>query len=115
MTPSQRQTWIRKQVRILEGELEEQRKQQGCTVLGFKKLSETDPRDRPQNPKKSGKEPLCHCSDAEDKKMFKAQWKYFMNQFIPASADYRTGMRDRDFPVGSFKPPLFDISLGEDP
>jgi hypothetical protein len=115
MTPSQRQTWIRQQVRYLENGFEEKRKQTGHTVLGFKKLKQTDPRSRPKDPKDSGPEPLCHSSDENAKKAFKKELKHFLDQYIQASADYRGGMMDRQFPGGSFRPPLFDVSKDEDP
>ena len=111
MTPSQRQTWFRKQVRAYDEKFGEKRQQDGHTVLGFEKLKATNPRNKPANPKKSGKSPLCHCSDKSHAKEFRKQWKAFLNQYIPASADYRNGMRDREFPVGSYKPPLFDVSF----
>jgi hypothetical protein len=32
-----------------------------------------------------------------------------MDQFIQASADYRSGYFEREFPDGSFRPPLVTI------
>lgn len=110
MTESQRQTWIRKQVKAYEQRYADERKREGRSVFGLKRLFQNDPRDRPAIPKKSGKEPLCHSSDPEMAKSFKGEWKQFMDQYISASADYRCGMKDREFPEGSFKPPLFDIA-----
>jgi hypothetical protein len=73
--------------------------------LGFKKLTQTDPQSRPENPKNSGPEPLCHSSDDEAaKKAFKKELKHFWDQYIQASADYRGGMKNREFPDVSFKP-----------
>jgi hypothetical protein len=107
---SERQTWMRQQVKDLEMAFAEQRKERGRTVIGEKCLRETDPRDRPKNPKKSGPEPLCHASDKETAKAYKEKWRHFKNEHIKASADYRNGMRDREFPIGSFKPPLLDVA-----
>ena len=115
MSESQRQTWFRKQVSTLDNHFSQARKESGHTVIGFEKLAKTDPRDRPKHPKTSGREPLCHCSDKEGRRDFRRKWRDFMNQFIPASADYRQGMRDREFPFGSIRPPLFDISMSGAP
>lgn len=109
MTISQRQTWMRKQVKALEDARRKERKENGLTVIGEKKLRDTDPRDRPNNPKKSGKEPLCHASDKETAKEYVKKWKAFRDEHIKASADYRNGMLDREFPVGSFRPPLLGV------
>ncbi len=85
------------------------RKATGNTVIGKKKLYETDPRDRPKNPKKSGREPLCHASDPELAKEYRESWREFLNQYIPASSDYRNGYFEREFPDGSVRPPLITI------
>ncbi len=108
-TEHQRQTWIRQQVREAERDAKKKRKATGNTVIGKKKLYETDPRDRPKNPKKSGREPLCHASDPELAKEYRESWREFLNQYIPASADYRNGYFEREFPDGSFRPPLITI------
>ena len=106
---------MRKQVKTLEDNFQKERKAQGRTVIGEKRLRETDPRARPENPKESGKEPLAHAADKALKSEFKKQWRYFRDQYIAASADYRNGIRDREFPFGSYKPPLLDISKANGP
>jgi len=110
MTEPQRQTWFRQQVKALEEQFAKERRETGKTVIGVKRLRETDPRDRPKSPKESGKEPLCHAEDKESEREFEEKWKQFRDAFIAASADYRSGVRDREFPLGSFKPPLLDIA-----
>ena len=75
MDVHQRQTWMRKQVRTIESACKVERKDSGKTVLGKAGLYEVDPRDRPKNPKKSGKRPLCHASDPELAKEHKKQWR----------------------------------------
>ena len=110
-----RQTWIRQQVRAVEIDAKEERKESGRTVIGRKQLFEEDPRNRPENPKKSGKEPLCHASDPELAKEYKESWREFRDRFIPASADYRSGNFDREFPDGSCRPPLISIYTASEP
>ena len=109
MTEKQRQTWVRKQVQEIEATCKKERKESGKTVIGKADLFEVDPRDRPKNPKESGKEPLCHASDKALAKEHKKQWCKFMEQYIEASADYRNGYYDREFPDGSYRPPLVTI------
>jgi hypothetical protein len=109
MPEHKRRTWLRKQVRDIEVECKKKRKEAGRTVMGKKKLYAVDPRDRPENPKKSGREPLCHASNPELREEYKEDWRNFMDKFIEASADYRNGYYDREFPDGSFRPPLVTI------
>ena len=65
MSGHQRQTWMRKQVREIEKACKKEREESGKTAFGKANLQAVDPRDRPKNPKKSGKRPLCHASDPE--------------------------------------------------
>jgi hypothetical protein len=58
MTEPQRQTWFRQQVKALEEQFAKERRETGKTVLGVKRLRETDPRDRPKFPKEGGKDLL---------------------------------------------------------
>ena len=74
-----------------------------------RRVSTHKARNRPKNPKKSSNEPLSHASDPELEKEYRESWREFLNQFIPASADYRNGYFDREFPDGSFRLPLISI------
>ena len=109
MREHQRQTWMRKQVREIEKACKTERKDSGKTVIGKAGLHAVDPRERPRNPKKSGKRPLCHASDPELAKEHKKEWRKFMGQYVEASADYRNGYYEREFPEGSYRPPLVTI------
>jgi hypothetical protein len=112
MTEAQRQTWMRKAVKAIETECRKKRKQEDKGVIGKTKLFEVDPRDRPENPKKSSKEPLCHAAEPALQKEYKKSWREFLSQFIEASADYRRGYFEREFPDGSYRPPLVSIYSG---
>jgi len=57
--------------------------------------------------------PLCHAADKELAKEYKKQWREFVHQFIQASADYRSGYFHREFPEGSYRPPLVKLYSGE--
>jgi REP element-mobilizing transposase RayT len=109
MPEHRRRTWLRQQVREIEEQCKKERKEKGKTVIGKKQIYAVDPRDRPDNPKKSGQEPLCHASDPELTEEYKEDWRTFMDKFIEASADYRNGYFKREFPDGSFRPPLVSI------
>ena len=109
MTERQRQTWMRKQVKEIEDTCRKEREENGRTVIGTAGLFAVDPRDRPKNPKKSGREPLCHASAPELAKSYREERREFLNQYIQASADYRNGDFKRAFPGGSYRPPLIEI------
>ena len=104
LTVSQRQTRVRVRVRELEEHYADLRKHKNRTVIGVRALFRVDPRDRPQNPKKSGKQPLCHASDPRLSHQFKREWYDFVHEHRRASIDYRKGYYEREFPEGSFRP-----------
>jgi hypothetical protein len=109
MAEHQRQSRMRHQVRDIESACKRERREAGVTVIGREGLYAVDPRDRPKSPKQSGQEPLCHAADPELKREYKKSWRTFIDQFIQASADYRSGYFEREFPDGSFRPPLVTI------
>jgi hypothetical protein len=109
MTLSQRQTWMRKHVTEIEEACRKERKVSGQTIIGVQELRATNPRSRPKIPKESSPEPLCHASDKETAREYQKRWKVFRDAHIQASADYRDGLFDRDFPDGSYRPPLIEI------
>jgi len=79
------------------------------TVFGVSRSFALDPRDRPKNPKQSGRQPLCHTADIELKKTFKQNWKEVRQAHKKASMDYRIGDHEREFPQGSYRPPIKTI------
>jgi len=68
-----------------------------------------DPRDRPRRPKKSGPQPLCHASDAEVAREYERQWRETLREHRAASIDFLNGMWEREFPEGTFRPPIIRI------
>ena len=109
LTVTQRQTRVRVKVRELEEYYAELRKHKNRTVIGVRALFQVDPRDRPQSPKKSGKQSLCHASDPRLRHQFKKDWREFVHEHRKASIDYRKGYYDREFPEGSFRPVIKKI------
>jgi hypothetical protein len=105
----QRQTRVRKKVSELEELYADQRKSENKTVIGVPALYKTDPRDRPKNPKDSGRQPLCLTSIPPLGRQFKIDWREFRTEHRKASIDYRNGFHEREFPEGSFRPPIMTI------
>ncbi len=112
MTVYQHQTYIRKSVRKQEQTFEAKRKEENRTVMGVSALYEIDPRDHPKTRKKT-RQPSCHSSTIEAKLAFEEEWREFLKQYLEASGNYRDGNFNREFPQGSFRPPLVRI-INED-
>jgi hypothetical protein len=103
------QTRVRCQVRDIEQSQRDVRKAENRKVFGIPALFNVAPTDRPKNPKESGPQPLCHASTRQARRLFREKWKAFQDAYFQASMDYRQGFFDREFPEGSFRPPLVTI------
>ncbi|MDJ0763443.1 MAG: hypothetical protein QNJ97_10680 [Myxococcota bacterium] len=101
-----RQAWMRAQVLAVEERVQEMLRKEGRQAMGVTVQYQTNPRARPRHPKESGRQPLCHCSDPEQRKTFRRQWQKILSAYRKASIDYRMGMLHRAFPEGTFRPPL---------
>jgi hypothetical protein len=81
------------------------RREENRTVIGVSALKETDPRSRPKNPKPPKTKPICHTIDP----VFFFNYCKFIreieNEYFIASWDYRCGDHEREFPIGTFRPP----------
>ncbi|MCP4753871.1 MAG: hypothetical protein GY866_23550, partial [Proteobacteria bacterium] len=106
-----RQAWARAQVRAVEEQTRERLRKEGREAMGVNAQFRTNPRSRPRNPKRSGPQPLCHASDPELRAAFKRQWRATISEYRAASMDYRMGMWEREFPEGTFRPPLTKLYL----
>lgn len=109
LTPSQRQARFRRLVREREGVLREQREIEGRSVFGARALERLDPRERPRNPKESGPRPLCYASSLERRLEYARERRALRLAYAEASARYRRGFYDTEFPPWTFKPPLVTI------
>ncbi|MCP4605680.1 MAG: hypothetical protein GY847_35035, partial [Proteobacteria bacterium] len=107
----QRQTRVRKMAKTAEKQAEEIRKRESRFVVGVPALYNVDPRDRPKNPKYSGKQPLCHASSPKLRRNFQSRWRDFRDEYREASKDFRDGDWEREFPDGSVRPPVMKIYL----
>ena len=102
-------TFIRQNCRDIEAEQRSIRKQQGRSVMGIEALYKLDPRDRPKTPRKKTPQPLCHASDPKDRREYQVGWREFSSDHRKASWDYRMGNYEREFPEGSYRPPLICV------
>ena len=66
-----------------------------------------------KNPKKNTKQPLCHASGSDEARAFEKRWNTFRSRHRAASVDYREGDWTREFPLGSFRPPIMSETSGE--
>ena len=110
MKPFTRQAEIRRRCRELEQQYREERKREGRTSMGAAKLRKIDPRDRPKTKPERTRKPLCHAASPETAEAYKAAHREFLNAYRLASAAYRSGCYDVEFPPGSFKPPLIEAT-----
>ena len=110
---SKRQTRIRKQVAKQTDEIAQEMKDERRIPMGVTKLKMLNPRARPTTPRKSGRQPLCHASTKEAADAFKDRQRPFLDDYIQASADFRNGDYQREFPQGSYRPPLLAICTGD--
>jgi hypothetical protein len=95
--------------RDIEEVYQAERRAEGRTVIGVPALYRLDPRDRPQTERDSSPQPLCHASDPEVFFEYRRRWRAFLEEYRKASIDYRMGYFDREFPEGSFRPPLVTV------
>ncbi len=109
MKPDARKSYIRREVRALEKRFQKEREALGRTAMGAKALSRLDHRSRPKNAAVQTKKPLCHASAHERARQYKEEFTVFLNTYRAASAMYRSGVHDTQFPDGSIRPPLIVV------
>ena len=106
LTVHQRRTRFRHLIREAEKMAADERAIEGRPVAGVPALRRLDPRDRPHDPQKSGRQPLCHASDPAVRRRYRRDWREFRKAYRAASIAYRAGDLGVEFPDGSFRPPL---------
>jgi len=111
LKPGQRESYIRREVRSIEQSCRASREAAGQKVMTAQKLEMIDPRQRPATSPPRRKKPLCHCACAEIAKTYKKLLFHFLESYVRASAEYRSGKYDVEFPAGSYRPPLIVINV----
>jgi hypothetical protein len=104
-----RRAELRALVREAEEEQRETRRREGRRVVGVPNLFKLNPFDKPAEPRESSPQPLCHTSNPQLYFEYRCKWREFLNEYRKASHDYRAGNFDREFPEGSFRPPLVTV------
>jgi hypothetical protein len=111
LTVHQRQTRVRMLVRDAEEEAADRRRSDGRIVVGVPRLYAVNPLDRPKTPSDSGPQPLCHASDPGARRDFKRRWRDLVREYRKASIEYRAGCHEREFPQGTYRPPITKIYM----
>ncbi len=114
LTVYQRQTRLRKLVREEEEKQNAIRLKENRVVIGAPALFETNPRSRPSTNKPKTPQPHCHADSEEAAAAYKENWKDFLEKYREASADFLAGSWEREFPQGSFRPPVIRMINGND-
>ncbi len=104
-----RQAHFRRRVREIEQSCRAEREREGRREMGPKKLAKVDHRDRPKTRKPRTRQPLCHASSVEAANEYRESWRSFLDRFWYASGMWLKGVRDVEFPAGSFRPPLLQL------
>ena len=111
MTKSKRQAHVRREVRRMEKSFREERTREGRTTMGPTRLARLDPRSRPRGKPERTRKPICHSSCPERAREYRQALKAFLAEYKIASAAYRSGAYDVEFPAGSFRPPLICVAV----
>ena len=101
-----RHSWARAQIRAVEEQMKEELQKKEQSAMGAAAQFRLDPRGRPRNPKGSGPQPICHCADDNMRAQYKRRWREIVSEHRAASIEYRLGFWEREFPEGTFRPPL---------
>lgn len=109
MKPHQIQSRIRREVRSLEQQYRKEREAEGRMAMSPIKLQKLNHRDRPKTRPKKTPMPLCHASSLKAAELYKESYKEFLNAYRLASAHYRKGALDTEFPLGSIRPPILGV------
>ncbi len=107
LSPDAQQTRFRGIVRDHEELARKEREAEGImSVKGMARIERESPFSKPARPRKRTPQPLCHADTAEDYKAYEAEYKEIVKAHRIASAAFRSGCFDVEFPPGTFRPPL---------
>jgi hypothetical protein len=105
MSPHKRQAHFRREVRKLEQHFREQRRREGLTTMGKRELEKLDPRDRPKETPERTRKPICHASSKAAAEAYRESLFEHLDRYWYASGMWQRGIRNVEFPRGSFRPP----------
>ncbi len=78
-------------------------------VKGMKRIQRESPFSKPRRPRKRTPQPLCHTDTITEYKAYEAEYKEIAQAHRIASAAYRSGCFEVEFPPGTFRPPLVTV------
>ena len=110
LSESERQKRFRQIVRDHEVEAETERRAEGIAkVKGMSKIKQESPFSKPRHLRNRTPEPLCHAETDEEREIYEVEYREIVTAHRVASAAYRSGHYDVEFPVGTFRPPLVTV------
>ena len=109
-----RQERFRQIVRDHEILAAEARRAEGIVkVKGMAEIEQESPFSKPQHQRKKSPEPLCHAETEEEREIYEAEYREIVKAHRLASAAYRSGCYEVEFPTGTFRPPLVTVYTGQ--
>jgi hypothetical protein len=110
MSEEERRARFRRIVRDHEEIARRERTAEGMSnVKGMSKIEEESPFSKPRHVRKRSPEPLCHADTKEQYEDYKAGYQEIVKAYRIASAAYRSGCYEVEFPPGTFRPPLVEV------
>jgi len=102
---------VRELLRDIEQETRNRHKREGTRPLGLARIRAQDPHGHPDSPRRSPA-PACHASSRRVRLWYQGAYRRFAAEYKRASALFRTGAQNVEFPVRCFRPaPLYRRGL----
>jgi REP element-mobilizing transposase RayT len=108
----QQRSRYREMIREIERQTQKQFARAGRRVMGVEKVMTQSAHRRPRKTKRSPA-PMCHCSDPEQWKKYRDDYRWFVSLYREASRLFRAGDTSVRFPPNCFPPPA--AFTGADP
>jgi hypothetical protein len=107
-----RQERFRQIVRDHERLAEKERRAEGIEkVKGIAEIEQESPFAKPPHRRKKSPQPLCHAETKEEREIYEVEYREIVKAYRLASAAYRSGCYDVEFPKGTFRPPLVTVFI----
>ncbi len=109
---SRRQERFRRIISDHEEIARNERRADGITqVMGMPRIERESPFSKPKRPRIRTHQPLCHVDTIEEYRLYEAEHKEIVRKHRIASAAFRSGYFDVEFPSGTFRPQLAAVYL----
>ncbi len=97
-------------IHVHEQLAKDERRAEGIAeVKGMARIEKLSPFDKPSRPRQRSPQPLCHADTFEEYKNLQEEYEKTVKKHRIASAAYRAGHLDVEFPPGTFRPPLVRV------